>query len=336
LGCVMALNLYAHYFAAFTLLVFHVFVLCKCPRDWRYWRGLLLSDGIAMILWGPHLPSALAQTQQVATNFWLSVPSPMELFKTLVYLLFSHTMPAPEYLNPVALFVTLAVVALVGWAGVRARGEARTRALLLLALVLVPNLIALIISWLMKPVYLDRSFSLVTPAYVLLLGWGLVHPPKGSPAWVFYGGLAILVAISLGNHYLNPDPAKPPFRETGAVVRGGWQDGDVMFHLHDSSYLPLVYYVPEAESYLLNNDPEAWLPSYTWDWAGRRVSSLDEVISGRDRLWLVIADAQMSEGLVERHRRIVELVTASYDCRDAGAWYGVRLVLCDLQEGGSE
>ena len=334
LGFLFALNLYAHYFTAFTLLVLHAFVLLKWPRERRYWWGMLLADGVALALWGPHAPSALAQTQQVATNFWLSTPSLLELAKTLVYLLFSHT--TPVYLNPVALFTALSIITLAGWAGIRTRGETRQRALLLLALVLIPNLIALVISWLAKPVYLDRSFSLVTPAYVLLLGWGLAHPPKGSPVRVLYGVLAVLIAISLGNYYLSPDPAKPPFREVGVVVREGWQEGDVLFHLHDSTYLPLRYYAPEAESYLLNNDPETWLPSYTWDWAGQRVSSLDEVISGRERLWVVTADVQMSQELDERHRSIVERVARDYDCREAGAWYGVRLMLCDLREVGGE
>jgi mannosyltransferase len=334
LGFLSALNLYAHYFTAFTLIVFHAFVLLKWPRDRRYWWGMLLADGVALALWGPHVPSVLAQTQQVATNFWLTTPSLLELVKTLVYLLFSHT--TPVYLNPVALFVALSVVTLVAWAGIRARGEARQRALLLLALVLIPNLIALAVSWLAKPVYLDRSFSLVTPAYVLLLGWGLAHPPKGSPVRILYGGLAVLIVISLGNHYLNPDPAKPPFREVGAMVREGWKQGDVLFHLHDSTYLPLCYYAPEAESYLLNNDPETWLPSYTWDWAGQRVSTLDDATVGRERLWLVAADVQMSQELSERHRGIVEQATASYDCKEAGAWYGVRLTLCDLQEMDGE
>ena len=334
LGFLFALNLYAHYFTAFTLLVLHAFVLLKWPRDRRYWWGMLLADGVALALWGPHVPSALAQTQQVATSFWLVTPSLLELVKTLVYLLFSHT--TPVYLNPVALFVVLSVFTLVAWAGVRARGEVRQRALLLLALVLVPNLAALAISWLVKPVYLDRSFSLVTPAYVLLLGWGSAHPPKGSPVRALYGVLGVLIALSLGNHYLNPDPAKPPFREVGAVVREGWREGDVLFNLHDSTYLPLCYYAPNAESYLLNNDPETWLPPYTWDWAGQRVQSLDEAIAGRERLWLVTADVQMSQELAERHRGIVERVARSYDCEEARVWYGVSLTLCDLREVGGE
>jgi mannosyltransferase len=333
-GVLAALHFYAHYFVAFTLVVLHSFVLLARPFNRRGLRGILLADFVALLLVGPHLPQALARTRQVVTDFWLSSPSLLQPFKTLDYLLFSHTMPFS--LNPVALFFTLAIFTLVAWGAIRTREKPRRLLILLIALVLTPLLLALLLSWVVGSVYLDRAFSLVTPAYVLLLGWGLAHPPKGSPVRWLYGGLAILVVISLGNHYLNPDPAKPPFREVGAVVQKGWREGDVMFHLHDSSYLPLRYYVPEAESYLLNNDPETWLPSYTWDWAGRRVLSLDEAIAGRKRLWLVAAEAQMSPELAERHRTIVEWVTTNYACEEAGAWHGVTLVLCDLGEEGGK
>jgi hypothetical protein len=117
-------------------------------------------------------------------------------------------------------------------------------------------------------------------------------------------------------------------------VREEWQEGDVVFHLHDSSYLPLRYYVPEADSCLLNNDPETWLPPYTWDWAGWRVASLDEAVVGRGRLWLVVAEADMSPALAQRHRKIVAQAVTAYDCEEPMGWYGVEVRLCDLNGGG--
>jgi mannosyltransferase len=331
-GVLVALNLYAHYFVIFALVPLHLFVVLVRPRDRRSWWGMLLADLVALLLVAPHVPLALARTQQVVIDFWLASPSPLQLFKTLDYLLFSHTMPS--MLNSVALFFSLSIFALVTWGAIRTHGEFRRLLLLLIAWVLTPPLLAMLVSWLIGPVYLDRSFSLVTPAYVLLLGWGFAHPPKGSPVRILYGGLVILVVIALGNHYLNPDPAKPPFRDVGAVVREEWQDGDVVFHLHDSSYLPLRYYVPEADSYLLNNDPETWLPPYTWDWAGQRVASLDEAVVGRERLWLVSVEASTSPELAQRHREIVKQATMAYDCEEPAEWYAVEVRLCDLKGDG--
>jgi mannosyltransferase len=316
-GVLVALNLYAHYFAVFTLLVFHAFALPIRPRRRYHWRGLLVADVAALALVGPNLRAAWASTRQATSHFWLPTPSPLEPLKTLDYLLFGHT--TPLRLVPVALFLTLSIFTLVIWTVVRSRDSARPWLFLLIGLVLGPIFVTLLLSWVVSPIYLDRSFSLVTPAYVLLLGWGLAHPPRRSPLRLLYGGLAILVTISLGNYYLNPDPAKPPFREIGAILREGWQDGDVLFHLHDSSYLPLMYYGPETEGYLLNNDPDAWLPPYTWGWAGRRVSSLDEAAVGKSRLWLVVTPGRLDD----RQVRVLHQAEISYKRVGEWAWPSV-------------
>jgi mannosyltransferase len=328
-GVLVALNLYAHYFAVFALLVFHAFALPIRPRRRYHWRGLLVADLVALALVGPSLPAAWACTRQATTHFWLPSPSPLEPFKTLDYLLFGHT--TPLCLVPIALFLTLSIFTLVIWTAIRSRSSARPWLFLLIGLVLEPIFLALLLSWVVGPIYLDRSFSLVTPAYVLLLGWGLAHPPRHSPLRLLYSGLAILVTISLGNYYLNPDPAKPPFREIGAILREGWQDGDVLFHLHDSSYLPLVYYGPETESYLLNNDPDAWLPPYTWGWAGRRVSSLDEAVVGKSRLWLVVTPGRLDD----RQMKVLHQAEVSYERMGEWAWPAVDPVQLRLYSLGN-
>jgi hypothetical protein len=319
-GLLAGLSLYAHYFVVFSLAAFHGFVFFSLPHDRDRWRGLFLADLVTMAVVAPQLPSAWAQARQVTTNFWLPIPSPLQPIKTLDFLLFSHTTPStPWWLIPAAIYLTLSIFILVTWGGFRVHGEARRWLLLLFALVLTPMLLALLVSWIIGPVYLDRSFSLVTPAYVLLLSWGLTNSPRSSPLPVLYGGLAIVVAISLGNHYFKPDPAKPPFREVGSVIRDSWQEEDVLLNLHDSSYLPLRYYAPELESYLLNNDPDTWIPAYTWEWAGQRVSSLDELVIGKSRLWLVVMPGRVND----RQTEILAQIGSCYKMEREWTWPSV-------------
>jgi len=313
-GLLAALGLYAHYFTAFSLLILHGYALLQRPCQGRRWRGLLLADLLALALIAPQLPAALAQTQRVTGRFWLAPPSPLQPLKTLDYLLFSHTTPLP--LMPVALFLVLSILAIVTLVALRADAATRRALLLLLALTLLPLLIAWLLSWTVGPIYLDRAFSLVTPAYVLLLAWGLAHPPHRSPLPLLYAGLAVVALISLGNHYRHPDPAKPPFRELSVFLKKNWQEGDVLLHLHDSTYLPLRYYAPQLNSYLLNNDPETWLPPYTWDWAGQRVEALDEAATSPSRLWLLIAPARLDE----RQTAFRAHVQAGYQLVEQRTW----------------
>jgi hypothetical protein len=289
---------------------------------------LLAADALSLVLAAPHLAAAVAQTREVTANFWLAPPSPLLPIKTLHYLLFGHT--TPQVILPLALFLLLALLALLALAVVRTVAGERSWLLLLVAWVGVPILGVLLLSWVLGPIYLDRSFALVTPAYVLLLAWGMLHPPPRSPAPLLYLGLGGVLVVSLGSYYLNPDPAKPPFREAGAVIATGWQAQDALLSLHDSSYLPLGYYVPAAAGYVLNNDPAGWLPTDTWRWVGRRVATLDEVSAGRNRLWLVV----MPGRLTEHQREVAQEAEARYSLIESWRWPAfdtVELKLYDLR-----
>ncbi len=314
LGLLAGVSLYAHYFLIFQLAVFHGFVLLVQPREKYRWRGLLLSDFIITLIFIPRLSLAWAQTYRVTTDFWVSIPSPLQPIKTLVFLLFSHT--TPLWLVPAALFLTLSIFILVIWAIVRARGQVSPWPILLVALMVVPMLLALLISWTISPIYLDRSFSLITPAYVLLLGWGLTHPPRNSPLPLLFGGLLIVVAVSLSTYYIKPDPAKPPFREVSGVLRNDWREKDVLLNLHDSSYMPLRYYVPELDSHVFNNDPDSWIPVYTWEWVAGRVVGLDEVVAGKSRLWLLV----MPRRLNDKQTELLAQIEARYHGQRQWVW----------------
>jgi mannosyltransferase len=313
-GLAAGISFYTHYFVVFGLIALHSLVLLRRAEVSARWRGLLVADAVALVLVTPHLAAAVAHTRQVTGDFWLASPSPLQPIKTLHYLLFGHT--TPQVVVPVALFLLVAVLVMLGMAVARAARDERAWLLLLTAWVAVPILGVLVISWLVGPLYLDRSFSLATPAYLLLLAWGLVNPLPRSPTPLLYAGLGIVVAVSLVSYYSNPDPAKPPFREAGATIEDGWQAQDVLLSLHDSSYLPLRYYAPGATGYLLNNDPAAWLPPETWAWAGPRITSVDEVVGGRSRLWLVT----MPGRLTERQRQVAKAVESRFALLEVWHW----------------
>ncbi len=112
------------------------------------------------------------------------------------------------------------------------------------------------------------------------------------------------------------------------ILREHWQAGDVIVHVHDSSYLPLVYYAPEADSYLLNNDPAGWLPPSVWKWAGRRVSASDEVVIGKKRLWLVIVPTK----LVKQQSELLARARARHVREDKWTWDSVELELYSLRD----
>jgi len=314
LGIAIAAGFYTHYFIAFTALVLNGFVLLAQPGDWRKVKGMFCADGIALVLVAPQLSSAFRQTREVATNFWLSKPSPLQPVVTLDFLLFSHT--TPVWAVPLALFVTLAILALTVLMISYSDREHRQWLWLFLSLTLLPPIFVFAISWLVGPAYLDRSFSVVTPAYALILGWAIAHLRWKSPTPFLFLALGGLVILSLVNHYSGLDPAKSPFREASQTLKMNAERGDAVLHLHCSSYLPFEFYHPPVDSYLLNNDPNSWIPASTWAWAGRRISSLDEFVVDRNRLWVVIMPNRMDE----HQKDLSKQIEAEYQLQDTYEW----------------
>jgi 4-amino-4-deoxy-L-arabinose transferase-like glycosyltransferase len=145
-------------------------------------------------------------------------------------------------------------VAAVGvWQGVRASAG---RAVTVLAYLLAPLLIGFGIS-LRRPMFDERYFLFIIPAYAVLLGWGLgslardaAHGGRlartGLTLAVLAGSLWILgaSAYSLGNAYFAPEYAKSPgWRELVQYIISSASPGDVVIQNYPDP--TLSYYLDQ-------------------------------------------------------------------------------------------
>jgi mannosyltransferase len=285
--CLATLGLYTHYFFALFLATLHLWVLIY-HRRWTLWRVLLFGDFLVAVLFLPHVGLALSRFRTVTGAFWVERPSVLGMFKTLDFLLFAGT--TPTWLVGVTLFGTIGLLAVVCLDLVRLRYRSAAHAATALCLLVMglPLAAAFVVSQFGSSVYLDRSFALVTPAYVLLLGLGLSVRPRRSPALVLtllLGGVAV---VSLGNFYLWPDPAKPDFRQAGQFMCDRVQPDDRLLHLHDSTYFSLRYYASDVESAIVEND-RPWLLPEAWPRFATHVpTEWVETLPVETRLWVAV------------------------------------------------
>ena len=286
--CLATLGLYTHYFFGFVLVTLHLWAAVY-RRRWATWRALLAGDMWVFVLFLPNAGLALSHTHAVTTGFWIERPSVLATLKTFDFLLFAST--TPRWLVPVALFGTIGLLAVIGRDLTRICRHDRARGpviMLCLLVVCLPMAAGFVISQLGSSIYLDRSFALVTPAYLLVLAFGLTVRPRRSPSLVLTLLLGLVVVVSLANFYFRPDVAKPRFREAGGFLAECVEPGDVLLHLHDSTYFSMRYYVPQLEAYILENDLP-WLLPGAWPRFGTRVSA-DWIVTqpAGMRLWVAV------------------------------------------------
>lgn len=320
--CAAIFGLYTHYFFGFVLVALHLWALIFY-RSWRVWQNLLLGDVGVFVLFLPGIGLALSHTQMVMTGFWIGRPSVLGVLKTLDFLLFAGT--TPPWLVGVALFGTIGLLAVVclDLARLRPRGGARAKTVLCLLVVGLPLVVAFVVSQFGSSVYLGRSFALVTPAYVLLLGLGLSGRPRRSPALILILLLGIVAIVSLTNFYLWPDPAKSDFRQVRQLMREYAQSGDQLLHLHDSTCLSLRYYVPDVEAVIVENDLP-WLLPETWPRFATHVPvEWIETLPVGTRLWVAVEPRMYGH----RQQEVLENLAESWQQLERFEVQGVRLYL---------
>lgn len=284
-----ALGLYTHYFVAWLLLVFPLWLLAARHRSRDLWLSLLVADLVVGLLFLPQAGQLLREAGEFMGKDWRQPPNPLVMLALPEYLLFGHTVLERWWWG----LRTAAVVLLMGfvvleWRYRRSREWRQWAGFSLLA-VTVPVLLVVAISWLFQPLYLARSFEMFAPFLVLFLAQGAASASRFSPTpWI---GLLLGLLLLAGTVFslTQPDVAKPPVREAMAVVAADFRPGDLSLHL-DETYLSALFYEPDLLPALLDAGQLPWAQPDITRLLGGRVFSLEEVLAAEGRLWLVVTD----------------------------------------------
>lgn len=225
---------YTHYYGLFVLLAQGAAIASR--RPWRAapgaWRraGVLLALGLA--------PAALLAGWWTLrgwrfVNEWIPRPQPWWALQTIWGYLFP-----PGSLAPLALLLGLiGLLCGLGWRRWRpasprlavASGTAtpRDEAFLLTSCwMLCPIACPLILSWLVRPLYVDRYTLPALPAVLLLLAVALDAADRLIPAAVVVASLALVIAPGLGNYYRQP--VNEQWREVAALLGVEGRAGEVV------------------------------------------------------------------------------------------------------------
>ncbi len=319
-------GLYTHYFFAFLLIALHLWLLLDISRLKNVLGRLILADMLVSLLFLPQVNQALSNTGAylVGGRAWQSSPHLLSPLTTIFYLLFAHR--SPVWLVPLSLFLTLAILLLTFWDGRRrSESDRQIEAALWFSLV-IPILFVLIISWSIKPIYLERSFAVSSPALLLLLARGTAAAPRGSPTPYLVGALAIPVFITIVTHITTPDPAKPPVREAVREMAAEFEPGDVSLHLQDASLAPAVWYFPNRP-HILEQRGLAWLLPADHRLLGGEVLDWQTAVAGAGRLWLTVMPGYTGP----EQEAVFREIDSTYPRLMLEDWGAVQLYLYDLR-----
>ena len=288
--------------------------------EWRrgavrrlWWQcGLWLSAHLLMLLaYAPWLTVLFSNVARVGKNgYWIPRPNALESFRLADVFLFNATnlttipdiAPNRSFLEIVGLIVAVIYIILVlnrvlRWLlrrSERRRAKARPVSLeLALAAWLVPVSVIFFISYLVVPLYLERSLIYCAPPFYLLCARVLERVRQPIMALVgLIAGLAVLLP-TLWLYYAEPRVQHYQLESVNSYIAAQAQPGDIVLHTNKLSYLPFVYLRASSPQYVVPEqpgNPHDDLTPGTQNAIGLHFTALPDIVAqaGGKRIWLVV------------------------------------------------
>jgi uncharacterized membrane protein len=302
-GVFGAMTLYAHNLGFTFLAGLDLWVLWAWLRPgatrWRSLRPVLLSHLLSVGLFAPWMMVIPSQFSKIQQAYWVEQPGILKLIQTIVIFHFAYdNQSLPRWLLPPALFFSLLVLAVIALELARRRAASGSQLSfpapysLLLSLTIIPIVLTFLLSQI-RPVYIVRALLPSALTYYTLVSGVLVVGFAPKPVkWGLLLPSAVIVAMSLLNHYSYAQFPRPPFEEAVAYLRENHQPGDAIVHDNKLTFFPCHYYDRELSQAFMADPRDAGsdtLALPTQEVLGLVASqNMEEATAGSRRVWFVI------------------------------------------------
>lgn len=230
----LGLALYTHAYAwLYVVALSGVWLFDLYKRRWALFPILG-----AIVLYLPWLPMLAKQISHVSGGYWIPSLSLGTVIEPLITLTFAFRSPIPIFLGLSAVAIALTMAGLVVFWRENGAGAAR-----LIGFLFLPPILAILASFVIRPVYLGRAF--IPSIYLLPIAWSY---------WLYrLSPITVPVAIALTAgvlfFYFPAHGERADVR--GFVARLPLEAHDTVYHTEIASYLLLGYYMPaEVNNYI--------------------------------------------------------------------------------------
>lgn len=303
-GALTFLEMYSHYFTMFFIASQALWILVAHRRRPRIWLAALAAfAGAGLIFAIVWLPSMVAQATtkgnlgRAADTWYLQLMSTPMVFWVGTTLLWKGVV-TPFRCAAAAISVLACAAAVI--AGVRAIRSDRRAALLLIAWLSAPVLLALLVSLTLFPFYYARYALYAAPAYYMLIAAGVVSF-AGRWRLAVTGALAGTMIASLFFYFTTL--VKLDWRDAAVWVQLNQQPGDLQSFDADIGETSFARYAGPDESRIrLLAVPPGTQSSRFWGTSSRKEPehAVDGQVMAARRVWFVYSDPQDGSGTYYR------------------------------------
>ena len=282
---------YTHSLAAMYLLPMALIPVYR--RNWKAVQATLLCGLGSLILYAPWLLRLATQIAGIRQAYWIPIPGPVELVRTLI--IYLGGLPIATWALPIVLFSQVLVIGLGGWALLKGRRSNDPNSAIAgwsVYLAFAPLLLSFLVSqWV--PVYLDRALLPAGVAFLFGLAWVLGGDQLPQRfRWTAVAAVALSFGVGLFSYWTYRGFAYAPFDEIVAHIGENKTEGEIVLHSNKLTAFPSIYYAPELTQAYLADPPGSGsdtLAPATQEVLGLTAQAdAPTVIGDSDGVWFVI------------------------------------------------
>lgn len=242
--------MYSHNVAVFALCVPNLFLLLR--REWKMFFRLLAAQlivGLLALPWLLLIPGQIAKVQKAWT---LPPPGLVEVIQAII--MFTASLPLAVPLLAIAMVLSLQIFVMLALELWRGRKQPPS-VLFWLLLLFVPPVLLFTASYIMRPVFVPRTFLVSSLAYAALAGLVISRTWSRGVGKLLAAAFVLAAAISLPSHYLYDQFPRSPYRQVTTYLEGQVQPGERVIHDTKLSYFPCHFYAPDLPQVFIADPP---------------------------------------------------------------------------------
>lgn len=338
-------SLYTHFYSAFALLALNIaYVIVHAPAAVRTKAGRrafgawAIAQLAVLLLFAPWIPFVLQQLQNNAT-YWHGAVGWRQIVRRTIVAFSVGTTLADGW--AVAATWSLSTMVALGTLALVRRRRWRRYIVVLWAWVLVPTL-ALVAINLTRAKFSPRYLMSALPPVLTLAAAGICY--LGSAVqqhafswrgWTAAAALVVTVGIlggattrSLANLYLDERLYRPDFRAVASYIDERASPDDLVVLVGGHSYPAFTYYYRGPAEILPL--PDELLPTTREPIGLEDLATLNQAITGRQTLWLVL----WQESLADPTGLVMDAIEQTYHRLGVGQdFHGLALLAFDVSPG---
>ncbi|MFZ5987125.1 MAG: DUF2141 domain-containing protein [Bacillota bacterium] len=287
LGLFSVASAYIHYYALLAVTIANIILLIYLVKlfDKKRLYAYLVTAGAAVACYGPWIITLASQISKTSKNFWILSVNNYVIWSTLLFPFTAKFQSRYPFVVPSLIGALIFIVTGLMYA-IRKREKKGLLAAYGITVYLLTLITAVVISYLVRPIFIERYIFPVVGLFLLAFAYG-ISKLKYKDFSIF--AVVLLLVFSLVPYMdMNKERYNGPMKEICRYMEENIKSDDIFIHADEHTFgLFSLYFPNHRHFFYMDKDFKGYSGYRAFEPAGITGSDISSFIKGRENMWLV-------------------------------------------------